>query len=314
MPGLFMQRVRNQVEVPCRPESGIVRAYSGKGITVAVLDTGVGRHPDLVGKVLAFRDFVNGRQSMYDDNGHGTHVCGIICGSGSASGGRFTGMAPDVGLVVGKVLDGKGDGCTEHMLQGLRWVLARKGRYAIRILNISIGIGDLQDAAKEAGIREELERLYDSGIIVVCAAGNKGPDSGSISPLGTGKRLITVGCHDGDYYRNHPGRCESYSGRGDAMSVPRKPDIVAPGTHIVSCNVFYARSGGRFQNAYVSKSGTSMATPIISGAAALALEKRPGMTGEEFHRKLTATATDLGEAWNKQGWGMVNVKRLLKSC
>lgn len=309
-----MQRVRNQIEVPYLPEPDIDKIYVGAGVTVAVLDTGVGRHPDLAGRVLAFRDFVNGRQIMYDDSGHGTHVCGIICGSGSASGGRFRGLAPSASLVVGKVLDDKGNGCTEHMLQGLRWILEMQEQYHIRILNISVGIGDLQDKEKERAIKDELERVYERGIIVICAAGNKGPKSGTISSLGTSRRFITVGCHDGDYYRNYPGRCDSYSGRGDALSALRKPDVVAPGTNIVSCNVFYSRSRGRIQNAYVSKSGTSMATPIVSGAAALALEKNPSMSGEEFRKKLTATATDMGEVWNKQGWGMVNVKRLLKSC
>lgn len=309
-----MQRVRNQIEVPCFPEPSLNKIYIGTGITVAVLDTGAGRHPDLAGRVLTFRDFVNDRQDMYDDSGHGTHVCGIICGNGSASRGRFRGMAPDAGLVVGKVLDNKGNGCTEHMLQGLRWVLDMQEKYHIRILNISVGIGDLQDKEKERILKDELERVYERGIIVICAAGNKGPESGSISSLGTSRRFITVGCHDGDYYKDYPGRCDSYSGRGDALSALRKPDIVAPGTNIVSCNVFYVRNRGRIQNAYVSKSGTSMATPIISGAAALALEKNPFMSSEEFRRKLTVTATDMGDAWNKQGWGMVNVKRLLKSC
>lgn len=309
-----MQRVRNQIEVPYLPEQGINKIYTGTGVTVAVLDTGVGRHPDLAGKVFAFRDFVNGKPIMYDDSGHGTHVCGIICGSGSVSGGRFRGIAPHADLIVGKVLDDKGNGCTEHMLQGLQWILEMREQYHIRILNISVGIGDLQNKEKERAIKTELEKVYGSGIIVICAAGNKGPESGSISSLGTSRHFITVGCHDGNYYRDYPGRCDSYSGRGDALSTLRKPDIVAPGTNIVSCNVFYNRNRGRIQNAYVSKSGTSMATPIVSGVAALALEKNPFLSGEEFRKKLTMTATDLGEEWNKQGWGMVNVKRLLKSC
>lgn len=238
-------------------------------------------------------------------------MCGIICGGGEASGGRLCGVAPGANLVVGKVLDEKGDGSVEYMLNGLQWVLKVKDQYKIRVLNISVGIGQLQDQEKERALQEQLEQVWDNGIIVVCAAGNKGPEDGSISPLGESRKLITVGCHDGVFYRNYPGRCESYSGRGEAYCALRKPDIVAPGTNIISCNIFYKRRGASFANAYVSKSGTSMATPIISGAAALALEKDPGMTGEEFRQKLTLTATDLGEAWNKQGWGMVNVGRLL---
>ena len=88
------------------------------GTTVAVLDTGIGRHPDLTGRLLCFRDFTENRNLMYDDNGHGTHVCGIICGSGVLSHGKYQGMAPRSRLVVGKVLDKKGDGTTENISSG----------------------------------------------------------------------------------------------------------------------------------------------------------------------------------------------------
>lgn len=278
---------------------------------MAVLDTGIGRHPDLSGKLVGFCDFVNRKHLMYDDSGHGTHVCGIICGSGSLSGGRFRGIAPGADLVVGKILDEKGDGCAENMLEGLEWVLQVKNQYGIKVLNISVGIGTMADEQKEDALCRQLEKVWDSGIIVVCAAGNGGPGNGTISALGGSRKLITVGCHDGAFYRNNSGRCENYSGRGDALSPLRKPDIVAPGTNIISCNAFWKKAGGYYKDAYVAKSGTSMATPIVCGAAALALEKYPAMTGEEFRQKLTFSATDLLEAWNKQGWGMVNVKRLL---
>ena len=102
-----MQRVREQVQVPEQLHSGAGRV---KSVTVAVLDTGIAYHPDLVGRLLAFSDFVEGSSFPYDDNGHGTHVCGIVCGSGELSGGRFRGMAPEAKLVVGKVLDRQGGG------------------------------------------------------------------------------------------------------------------------------------------------------------------------------------------------------------
>ncbi len=303
-----MQRVKNQLEMTA-PEC---RGLTGKGVTVAVLDTGIGRHPDLTGKLLAFRDFVNGRQMMYDDCGHGTHVCGIVCGDGVISNGKYAGMAPGAGLVVGKVLDEQGDGTTEQMLAGLKWIESIYKQYGIRILNISIGIGDLHDGRKEAALREQMELLWDKGITIVCAAGNKGPAGGSISGLGVSRKLITVGCHDGEFCRWNPRRCETYSGRGVALSAIRKPDIVAPGTDIVSCNRFWKRKSGMVIEAYTAKSGTSMATPIIAGAAALTFEKYPDMTNEEWKQKLTFTATDLGEPWNKQGWGMVNIRHLLE--
>ena len=302
-----MQRVRKQIEVP---KDAFPNRH--RGITVAVLDTGIGRHPDLAGRLLCFHDFVKHKSLMYDDNGHGTHVCGIICGSGGVSQGIYQGIAPRSMLVVGKVLDDKGDGMTKNMLEGLKWVLSIREKYRIRILNISVGIGVLNDSGKEKALQERMDEVCDSGIVVVCAAGNKGPANNSISAVSGSKRVITVGCHDGIFCKENPKRCETYSGRGRALDGIRKPDIVAPGTDIISCDADCYRAGSGFQNAYIKKSGTSMATPIVTGAVALALEKYPDMTAEELKQKLTLSATDLGEPWNKQGWGMVNVRRLLE--
>lgn len=288
------------------------KTVTGHGVTVAVLDSGFGKHPDMAGKILCFKDFVNNRPLIYDDNGHGTHVCGIICGDGSLSKGRYRGIAPGAALVVCKVLDEKGDGTAEHMLKGLRWILENKERYRIRVLNISVGIGDLKQKDKENALRRLMEDIWDSGITVICAAGNKGPANGSISAIGGSNKVITVGCHDGKYCLDNPGRCSTYSGRGEALAPIRKPDIVAPGTDIMSCNAVYKKNHGYINHAYMKKSGTSMATPIVSGAAALTFSKFPLMTNDEFKKKLTITATDLGEPWNMQGWGMVNVKRLLE--
>lgn len=300
-----MQRVRKQIGVPEEVEQG-------KGVAVAVLDTGIAAHPDLYGKLLCFKDFVGSRNLMYDDNGHGTHVCGIICGSGELSKGKYRGMAPASRLVVGKILDDKGDGVADNMIEALKWIASVRKRYGIRILNISVGIGKLHNQEKEKELQSHVEVLWNSGIVVVCAAGNKGPANGSLSSVGGIGRVITVGCHDGNFCRDNPGRCETYSGRGYALANIRKPDLVAPGTDIVSCNAAYGRGYRKLSNPYIAKSGTSMATPIVAGAAALALQKYPGMTNEELKQKITICATDLREPWNKQGWGMINVRRLLE--
>lgn len=309
-----MQRVREQVE-----DISGERMDGGDGITIALLDTGVAPHPDLDGKILRFRDFVGqgilpnlGDGISYDDNGHGTHVAGILCGSGRLSGGRYRGLAPGAGLVVGKVLDERGDGSTEAMLQGLDWVLELCRQYHIRILNISVGIGDLDDKWKEQALQRKLEKLWQMGILVVCAAGNKGPGDGTVSSVGGNSKVVTVGCHDGSFRAGAPWRCANYSGRGMPGDAVRKPDLVAPGTDIISCNGNCYRLRGRWLNTYIAKSGTSMATPIVSAAAALCLQRFPSMTNEECKQKLQYTATDLGAPWNQQGWGMVNVRRLLQ--
>lgn len=303
-----MQRVRKQIEAEWEQRE----RWMEEAVTVAVLDTGIGRHPDLTGRLVCFHDFVKQRNLMYDDNGHGTHICGILCGNGYLSEGIYRGIAPNTRLLVGKVLDGNGDGMTENMLAGLDWVLENRYRYGVRILNISVGIGSLNRIDKEVALRRKMEEVWDSGIIVVCAAGNKGPQDGSISSVGGSDKVITVGCHDGNFCKDNPRRCETYSGRGEFASNRRKPDIVAPGTDILSCNVNCVKSHGKIRNAYIAKSGTSMATPIVSGAIALLLQKYPEMDNEAVKRKLTYTATDLGDPWNKQGWGMVNVRRMLQ--
>lgn len=278
---------------------------------VAVLDTGIGDHPDFEDRVVAFHDFVNDRQDRYDDSGHGTHVAGCIGGSGRLSGGRFSGIAPTCKLCIGKVLDEKGEGSIEGMYYGLLWVLENRVRYHIRVLNISVGIGEDGDRERMEELTRLLESVCAQGVVVVCAAGNKGPGDGSLSPLGLSRRVITVGCHEGGYFGNRKDLCENYSGRGSEDLPYRKPDLVAPGTDVISCNVNWKRDRrGNYRDAYVKKSGTSMATPIVSGAAALYLQKYPESTNDQVKRQMIYTARDLGDEWCKQGWGMPNVGKM----
>ena len=303
-----MLRVRWQVG--CSDE--LVESCGKAGITVAMLDTGVAFHPDFDHRIIDFKDFVNGKSKLYDDSGHGTHVAGCICGSGVVSNGRYKGIAPYSRLVVGKVLDYKGDGLIENMAQGIEWVLERKAELDIRVLNISIGMGEKAEEERINRLLSLVERAWNEGLVVVCAAGNMGPEPMSLSPLGASRQVITVGCHEGGYFGNRDHLCENYSGRGPSPYAMKKPDLVAPGTDIISCNAGIARRGRYYRNAYVAKSGTSMATPIVSGAAALLLQKYPFYTNIQVKQKLQYTALDLNEPWNKQGWGMVRIDRLLK--
>lgn len=302
-----MNRVRNQVNC----NDNIQRSIITDQITVAILDTGIGRHPDFGDRVVAFADFVNGRQSGYDDSGHGTHVAGCVGGNGYASHGVYKGMAPSCRLCIGKVLDQNGEGCIESMRRGLTWVLENQARYRIRVLNVSLGIGTSGEVERMGELVELLDKAWELGIVVVCAAGNNGPQEGTISPLGCSRKVITVGCHEGGYFGARKDLCENFSGRGSRSVLYRKPDVVAPGTDIVSCNVSWKgnRSNG-YRNAYIKKSGTSMATPIVSGAAALCLQKFPQMNNEEIKRKMIYSAHDMGDSWNKQGWGMLDVEKM----
>lgn len=283
----------------------------GANVTIAVLDTGVFYHPDFSDRILAFQDFVNGNLLPYDDSGHGTHVCGIIAGNGSLSKGKYGGIAPEANLVVGKVLNKNGDGDGESMIRGIQWVMELSKKIPIQILNLSIGIRNMNDQQLENKLIEAIELAWYSGIVVVAAAGNNGPKPMTISPLGASRKVITVGCHDGGYIGKNGSSCEEYSGRGPSKYEIKKPDIVAPGTDIISCNNKFVRFYKNSNSSYTSKSGTSMATPIVSGACALLLSKNPDMNNEMVKRKIINSAVDLKESWSKQGWGMLNVHNLL---
>lgn len=302
-----MNRVRKQVGCSDHIQSNILT----ENVTVAILDTGIGAHPDFDSRIVAFEDFVNGRQGSYDDSGHGTHVAGCVGGSGYVSHGLYRGMAPACRLCVGKVLDSNGEGTIDSMRRGLLWVMKNRIHYQIRVLNVSLGIGTDGEKERMHELTEILDEMWRQGIVVVCAAGNNGPKEGTISPLGTSRSVITVGCHEGGYFGARSDLCENYSGRGSRNMLYRKPDVVAPGTDIVSCNVRW-RGNGRngYRDAYTRKSGTSMATPIVSGAAALYLQKYPYMNNEQVKRQMIYCARDVGDTWNKQGWGMLNLEEM----
>lgn len=303
-----MDRVRKRIHLEQLKETN----WSSRPITIGVLDSGIGKHPDLEGRCMVFRDFVNERKKYYDDNGHGTHVCGILCGSGEASRGKYRGVLPTARLVVGKVLEENGEGKADVMLEALEWILYQKKNYDIRLLNISVGIGNLKDKKKTLMLKEMLEKIWDAGIVVICAAGNKGPKEGSISDIGGSGKLITVGCFDDLNTIDVRHSCEIYSGRGFRNANPRKPNLVAPGSNIVSCNHNWKRMDGHYEKLYEAQSGTSMAVPIVTGCAGLLLCKEPYLSNEKVKERLQFTAEDLGKPWNQQGWGMIDVKNLLE--
>lgn len=298
-----MYRVRKQIGL-----NKLDEAFNGNGVTIAVLDTGVCIHPDLKGRVIEFRDFISKQRYPYDDNGHGTHVCGIIAGNGVLSNGLYKGIAPGASLLVGKILDQNGDGKAEDLLCALDWVLEKKEQYNIRILNLSVGFGMQSEKWKESELKSKINKIWESGILIICAAGNTGPDDGSISEIGNNEKVLSVGCHDGDYYKNYPNRCEVHSARGKEHSL-KKPNLVAPGTNILSCNNLYRKKKNHYVDAYVAKSGTSMSTSVVSGIAALYFQKNPQNTNEQCKSFLEYSAKDLGLSWNQQGWGIISVNR-----
>ena len=303
-----MDRVKKLIHA----EEEEVFPYTGSGVTVAILDTGIAMHPDFADRVIGFRDFVGPSRMPYDDCGHGTHVAGCLCGNGACSGGLYAGVAPGCRILSGKVLDDKGDGTISNMAAGIEWVLDCRELYQIKILNISVSMGETDHVRMMQYLVSCLEKVWDAGIFVVVAAGNKGPAAGSISPLGASRKVVTVGCHDGNSFHGRQNSCESYSGRGPTCAELKKPDIVAPGTDIMSCSAGFRQTVRGCRDAYIVKNGTSMSTPLVAGAAALCLQKYPEYSNEQLKRRILWSASDLGESWSKQGWGMLNVARSLR--
>lgn len=303
-----MYRVRKQIE--CTDE--MYPQIIDEPVGVAVLDTGISNHPDFQNRIIDFRDFVHNGKKIYDDCGHGTHVAGCIGGDGRVSNGKYRGIHPKCNFIIGKVLNSEGDGNLSDMIHGFRWVLDCAEAYNICVINISVGVTSVKEPELLQAMLELVEEAWNRNILVICAAGNTGPKPMTLSPLGAGKHIITVGCHDGGYFGNRKDICESYSGRGPSKFAIKKPDLVAPGTDIISCNARYTMRNRNFRvEPYIKKSGTSMATPIVTGAAALLIQKCGRLACEEIKRRMVYSAVDLKEPWTKQGWGMVNVRRML---
>ncbi|MBQ7796488.1 MAG: S8 family peptidase [Lachnospiraceae bacterium] len=294
----------NHVKEQIRCRDAYTMGLTGKGVGVAVLDTGIFPHRDFDDRIIAFADMVNHRAGPYDDCGHGSHICGIIGGSGLVSDGRYQGMAPGCSLVALKVLDKKGNGYVADVLAGISWILERKEELGVRILNISVGAGGKRSMGENSALVRGVNRAWDEGLVVVVAAGNNGPRRMSITTPGISRKVITVGCSDDNReVLVGTNRMVDYSGRGPTSACICKPDVVAPGCSVVSC--------GYQEGKYAIKSGTSMSTPIVSGAIALLLEKYPEMTNRDVKLKLMESSRDIGLPRNQQGWGLLDVEKLL---
>ncbi len=280
------------------------RGYFGEGVGVAVMDTGIGEHADFRHRIAGFRDYIGYRDRKYDDNGHGTHVAGIIGGSGLRSNGQYGGIAPACHLFAVKVLDRRGNGNTESVVNGVHWLVEHQEEYRIRIINISVGMVLGARSEERIQLLKAVDYAWDNGIVVVAAAGNNGPKRGSVTIPGISRKVITVGCFDDSREElSGQGLKPEYSGQGPTDCCVVKPELVEPGTNIISC------APGNIP--YTKKSGTSMAAPIVTGAIALLLSKYPRFSPKDVKLRLYERAVDLGLPRQKQGWGMVDMGRLL---
>ena len=197
------------------------------------------------------------------------------------------------------MLDEKGNGTISSFFRGIDWILEHHQEYNIRIVNISIGTKPTSQTKEESSFIHKVNSLWDAGIIVVAAAGNDGPKNNSITTPGISRKVITVGAVES----NHNKMTSYYSGNGPTDSCIIKPELVAPGSNILSCSS--SPSG------YFTKSGTSMSTPIVSGCIALLLESESDLTPKEVKLRLYHSTKDLELPKSKQGWGMIQVNKLI---
>jgi serine protease AprX len=279
--------------------------YKGQGMTVAVIDTGITEVADLSGRIVEVsngglfdgtspcKNF-SGESTCNDSYGHGTFIAGIIAGNGAASGGTWKGIAPQAKLLSVKIAGRSGAADVSTLLAALQWVVSYRSTYNIRVLNLSLGTNGTQSYRTDP-LNYAVQQAWDAGIVVVVSASNLGPQPGTISKPGDDPWVITVGATDD---RGTPGlgddQLPNFSSRGPtAADGVAKPDVAAPGGHIVSLRAPGSEIDTQFPNyidgAYRKGSGTSMSAAVVSGTAALMLQKNPSWTPNRVKYALAST-------------------------
>ncbi len=302
----------------------------GSGVGVALIDSGVTSWHDDLGsdRVVHFMDFVDFQPLAYDDYGHGTHVAGIIAGSGYDSNGARTGMAPGASLIVLKVLDGDGNGYISNVIAALDYAVQNRVQFNIRVVNLSVAAG-VYESYETDPLTLAARRAVEAGLVVVTAAGNFGrnakdqPQYGGITSPGNAPWVLTVGAstHKGTVTRKDD-QVAAFSSRGPSfIDYAAKPDLVAPGVGIESLTdgsslLFSTHPAARLWGSvdtvtqpYLSLSGTSMSAPVVAGTVALMLQANPTLTPNLVKAILQYTAEHRsGYDDLTQGAGFLNAR------
>lgn len=288
--------------------------YNGQGIGIAVIDSGA-QHPDLDANMVAKQPF-NVHNKIEDFTGHGTHVAGIIAGSGAGSRGAYAGIAPGASIISLNVSEYNGKSYESDVVAAMQWVYDNKDAYNIRVVNLSIN-STIASSYHESPLDAAAEILWFNGIVVVASAGN----SGTSAPIDTIKAapandpfIITVGATDErGTSRKQDDTIPTFSASGKTLEGYWKPDIFAPGVGIISAlaDMSYweyqyperkitTRTGGKDYE-YFRASGTSMAAPMVAAAAALLLQAEPNLTPDQVKYRLTWAGTAIN------GYGYLDV-------
>ncbi|UXY29553.1 S8 family peptidase [Streptomyces sp. HUAS TT20] len=288
------------------PQIGAPKAwaagYTGKGVKIAVLDTGVDTtHPDLKDQVVDSKNF-SAAADATDHFGHGTHVASIAAGTGAKSGGKYKGVAPDAKILNGKVLDDTGSGDDSGILAGMEWA-AQQGA---SVINLSLGGYDTPEIDP---LEAEVNKLStEKGILFAIAAGNEGPES--IGSPGSADAALTVGAVD------KSDKLADFSSTGPRTGDGAiKPDVTAPGVDITAAAAkgsVIDQEVGEKPEGYLTISGTSMATPHVAGAAAILKQEHPDWGYAELKGALTGSAKGGTYTPFQQGSGRIAVDKAIK--
>lgn len=274
------------------------RGITGKSVKIAVVDTGIdASHPDLAGRVVAAKNFSTDGDTL-DYFGHGTHVASIAAGTGAASDGKYQGIAPDSLLINAKALSRFGSGTDSSIIQAMEWA-ADQGA---NVINMSLGGGPSDGSDTMSSTVNAISKA--KGVLFAIAAGNSGPRN-KVSTPAAADESIAVAAID------KAGNLAAFSSRGPRINnMALKPDISAPGVSITAARANYG-SG----DPYATFSGTSMATPMVAGSAALVWQLHPEWTREMVKDALLTSATPIGGACEvsafDQGAGAVNLAAIL---
>ena len=288
-----LDRNLTQIGAPAAWAAGL----SGAGVRVAVLDTGVdATHPDLAGRVAVAENFTASPDAT-DHNGHGTHVASIVAGTGAAAHGDRRGVAFGATLLSGKVLGDDGTGSFSAIISGMEWAVGQ----GARVVNLSLGSDAPSTGADPLSLAvDTLSAAH--GVLFVASAGNSGPAATTVGAPGAADHALTVGAVD-----RHD-RLAGFSSRGPRLGdYAVKPDLAAPGVDIIAARAAGTSLGEPLSTVYTRLSGTSMAAPHVTGAAALLAQEHPQWTGERLKAVLVGTAAPDGENLFAGGSGRLDL-------
>ncbi len=298
--------------------------YQGEGIAVAVIDSGIQRDKDLQvdptkakpdSRVVVHIEFSDSPGQTADMTGHGTHVAGIIGGSGWESGYLYAGIAPKVNLISLGVSDSNGMALESDTVDALQWVLENKDTYNIRVVNLSIQ-STVEQSYHQSALNAAAEILWFNGVVVVVSSGNAGVQSG-INPVlaapANDPFFITVGASMENFSGDRTNDAIApFTARGVTPDGFTKPEIMAPGKDIIS--ILAASSTWENENPervvdseYFRISGTSMAAPMVSGAAALLLQAEPNLTPDQVKYRLMQTGSQIIDKDDGQDYNYLDV-------